>query len=157
MRRQNISLLRRLGVSERGYAGVTGGTAGVASVAGMDCFSLSDYTPISGGNVALSLSGQSYLVGVRASLHALMRRGWSMSLYAAAKGGDDLYVKGVYNNSIDLGLRLKRDFDNGASLSFVALSSVGERGLRSGSTAEVFTLTGDNIYNPTWGRQAGKV
>ena len=43
MRRQNISLLRRLGVSERGYAGVTGGTAGVASVAGMDCFSLSDY------------------------------------------------------------------------------------------------------------------
>lgn len=157
MRRQNISLLRRLGVSERGYAGVTGGTAGVASVAGMDCFSLSDYTPISGGNVALSLSGQSYLVGVRASLHALMRRGWSMSLYAAAKGGDDLYVKGVYNNSIDLGLRLKRDFDNGASLSFVALSSVGERGLRSGSTAEVFTLTGDNLYNPTWGRQAGKV
>lgn len=157
LRRQNISLLRRLGLSERGYAGVMGMLGGVAPVAGADCFSLSDFIPTSGGNVALSLSGQGYLAGVRASLHALMRRGWSMSLYAAAKGGNDLYIKGVCNNSADLGLRLKRDFDNGASLSLVALSSVGERGLRSGSTAETFTLTGDNLYNPTWGRQAGKV
>lgn len=155
MRRQNISLLRRLGVAERGYGGIASCDA-TAGTVGLDYFSLSDYTPTSGGDVALSLSGQGYLAGLRASLHALMRRGWSMSIHAAAKGGRDLYVKGVYNNSVDLAFRLKRDFDSGASLSLVALSSIGERGLRSGSSEEVFTLTGDKLYNPTWGYQAGK-
>lgn len=157
MRRQNISLLRRLGIEERGYAGLSGEDVGVVGVAGMDKFSLADYTPVSGGNVALFLSGQGYLGGVRASLHSLMRRGWSMSMYASARGGNDLYVKGVHNNSVDVGVRLKREFPYGGSLSLVALSTVGERGLRTGSTEEAFTLTGDNLYNPSWGRQAGKV
>ena len=157
LRYQNISLLRRLGVAEYGYGGLSGESADMASVVGEDCFSLAESTPVSGGNVALFLSGKGYLGGVRAAVHSLMRRGWSMSLAVAGKGGNDLYVKGVYNNSVDVGLRLKRDFDSGGSLSFVALSTVGRRGLRSGSTQEAFTLTGDRLYNPTWGRQDGKV
>ena len=157
MRHQNISILRRLGVSERGYAGLNGDYAGMVSAAGADYFSLSDGAPISGGNVALFLTGKGYLGGVRATLNSLMRDGWSLSTYASAKGGNDLYVKGVYNNTIDVGLRLSKDFSYGATLSLVVLSSVGERGLRSGSTQESFTLTGDRLYNPTWGRQDGKV
>lgn len=157
LRYQNIPLLCRLGVAEYGYGGVSSGSVDIASVVGEDCFSLADNVPVSGGNVALFLSGKGYLGGVRASLHSLMRRGWSMSLAVAGKGGDDLYVKGVYNNSVDVGLRLRRDFDSGGSLSFVALSTIGRRGLRSGSTEEAFTLTGDRLYNPTWGRQGDKV
>ena len=157
LRYQNISILRRLGVAEYGYGGLSGESADMASVVGEDCFSLAESTPVSGGNVALFLSGKGYLGGIRAAVHSLMHRGWSMSMAAAGKGGNDLYVKGVYNNSVDVGLRLKRDFDSGASLSFVALSTVGRRGLRSGSTEEAFTLTGDRLYNPTWGRQDGKV
>lgn len=157
LRHQNISILRRLGVSERGYAGLGGNYASMVGVAGADHFSLSDGIPVSGGNVALFLSGKGYLGGTRATLHSLLRYGWSMSAYVSAKGGNDIYVKGVYNNTVDLGLRLSKEFSSGATLSFVALSSVGERGLREGSTQEAFSLTGDNLYNPSWGRQSGKV
>ena len=157
LRHQNLSILRRLGISERGYAGLNGNSASMVGAAGADHFSLSDGIPVSGGNVALFLSGKGYLGGTRATLHSLLRDGWSISAYASAKGGNDIYVKGVYNNTIDLGLRLSKEFSNGATLSLVALSSVGERGLRVGSTQEAFSLTGDNLYNPSWGRQSGKV
>lgn len=157
LRHSNMSLLRRLGVAERGFAGLTHNDVAVAGAAGVDCYTLSEQRPVSGGSAALFFSGKDYLGGVRASLHSLMRRGWSMSLYAAAKGGNDLYVDGVYNNAVDVGLRLTKEFSAEATLSLVALSTAGERGLRSGSTQEAFTLTGDNLYNPTWGLQSGDV
>ena len=157
VRRQNISILRRLSLSERAYAGVAHSRNSISSMAGEDEFSTMDGVPINGVNVGAFFSGRGYLGGVRATLHSLMRRNWSLSMHLAAKGGDDLYVKGVYNNSVDAALRLTKSFDSGVSFSFVALSTVGERGLRSGSTEEAFTLTGDNLYNPSWGRQAGDV
>ena len=157
LRRSNISILRRLAVSERDYAALAHADGVIGGEAGMDCFSLKDGVPLSGGNVALFLSGKGYLGGVRSTVHSLLKRGLSMSAYASAKGGDDLYVKGVNNNSLDVGFRLTKEFQQGATLSFLALSTVGERGLRSGTTQETFTLTGDNLYNPSWGRQSDKV
>ncbi len=157
LRRSNISLLRRLGVEERAYAGVAHSRNSISAMMGEDEFSTQEGLPVDGGNVGLHFSGKGYLGGVRGTLHSLLQRGWSLSLYAAAKGGNDLYVKGVYNNSIDAALRLTKSYDSGAALSFVALYNVGERGLRSGSTDEAFTLTGDKLYNPSWGRQAGRV
>lgn len=157
LRRANISLLRRLGLSERGYAGLDGGRDHIGAEAGVDEFSSRDGVPVGATNVGLFFSGRGYMGGVRATVSTLMRRGWSLTLHAAARGGNDLYVKGVYNNSVDAGLRLGKSFSSGASLSIVALATVGERGLRSGSTDEAFTLTGDRLYNPSWGYQAGRV
>ena len=157
LHRSNISLLRRLGIDERAYAGLAHSSSDMSGMAGEDEFSTSDGVPVEGRNVSMFFSGKGYLGGVRATRHWLMCRGWSMSMYAALKGGDDLYVKGVYNNAIDVALRVTKSYDSGATLSFVTLESDGERGLRSGSTKEVFTLKGDKLYNPSWGRQQGKV
>ena len=157
LRHSNISLLRRLGIDERAYAGIAHSSSNMSGMAGEDEFSTTDGVPVEGRNVSMFFSGKGYLGGVRATRHWLMRRGWSMSMSAALKGGDDLYVKGVYNNAIDVALRVTKNFNSGAMLSFVALESDGERGLRSGSTEEAFTLTGDKLYNPSWGRQQGKV
>lgn len=157
LRHSNISILRRLGLSERAYAGIAHSRNRIATMTGEDAFSTMDGVPVNGGSVGVFFSGKGYLGGVRATLHSLMSRGWSLSLYAAAKGGNDLYVKGVYNNAVDAALRLTKSYDSGATFSLVALANVGERGLRSGSTEETFTLTGDNLYNPSWGRQAGGV
>lgn len=157
LRRSNISILRRLGLSERGYAGVDRATMNIGGMAGVDEFSTMDGVPVAGVNSAIFFSGKGYLGGVRATANMLMRKGWSATLYAAARGGDDMYVKGVYNNSVDAALRLTKNFQSGGSFSLVALTTVGERGLRSGSTQEAFTLTGDNLYNPSWGRQANEV
>ena len=69
--------------------------------------------------------------------------------------GDDLYVKGVYNDGADGGLRLTKEFSSGGVFSVVGAVVVSERGLRSGSVREAFELTGDRMYNPSWGRQEG--
>ena len=155
LRPSNHSLLRRLGLTERGYAGLTHGFSHAGAMDGVDEFTTTDGVPLDAVNIGTFFSGKGYLGGVRASVSALMRKGWSATLYASARGGDDLYVKGVYNNSVDAGLRLAKSFQSGASLALVALSTIGERGLRSASTAEAFTLKGDKLYNPSWGYQAG--
>lgn len=157
VRHVNLSVLRRLGLSEQGYAGLSHGRYHVGGAVGMDEFTTMDGVPISGVNIATFFSGKGYLGGVRATIDAMMRKGWSATFHLAARGGDDLYVKGVYNNSVDAGLRLTKDFNSGASFSLVALAAIGDRGLRSGSTEEAFTLIGDNLYNPAWGYQGGKV
>ncbi len=155
MRRANISVIRRLGVSEYGYAGLAGGAV-MGGMAGADEFSTADGVPLGGGNVGAFFSGRGYLGGGRAALSALMRRGWSMSFYVAGRGGDDLYVDGVYTSAVDAGLRLTKETESGGSFAIVAAATVSERGLRSGSTDEAFTLTGDRLYNPSWGRQQGR-
>lgn len=157
LRPNNVSILRRLALAERGYAGVDYGEHSLSSMAGTDVFSTRESVPVDGGSVAAFFSGKGYLGGVRAVLHSSLGREWTMSLYAAGKGGNDLYVRGVYNNSVDGGVRLSKMFASGGVFSVVALATIGERGLRSTSTEEAFTLVGDNLYNPSWGRQQGRI
>ena len=156
VRHANLSILRRLGLAERSYGGLSHGRYHAGGMVGEDEFSTFDGVPIDGVNAAIFFSGQGYLGGIRATVNTLMRKGWSATLHATARGGNDLYVKGVFRNSIDAGLRLRKEFSSGAIFSLVALASVGERGLRSGSTEEAFTLVGDKLYNPSWGYQAGE-
>ena len=157
MQSGDVNILRRLGLVEYRAAGISPNENVASVAAGSDNFSLRHYAPSSALNVGTFFSGRGYLGGVRATLHSAINRGWGLSLHALARGGDDLYVGGVFNNSVDFGLRLSKDFLSGANLSLLVLSKVGERGLHSGSVDEVFTLTGDNLYNPNWGRQNGEV
>ena len=158
VRAVNLPILKRLGLSRKSYSGIASGSSHiVGSIAGMDDYSAHHSIPLDGVNVAAFFSGKGYLGGARATLNTSLGKGWSTTLYASVKGGDDLYVKGVYHDALDLALRLGKEYESGANLSFVALSTLSERGLRSGTTQEVFTLRGDRLYNPTWGHQMGKV
>lgn len=157
VRRSDIAVLRRLGLSEHGYAGSAQGRTTVGGMAGTDEFLTREGVPAPSVNVGLFFSGRGYLGGARAAVTAVMRKGWSMSVYAAGRGGNDLYAKGVYNDGVDAGLRLTKEYASGAVLAVVAAGSFSERGLRSGSVRETFALTGDNMYNPAWGCQQGKV
>lgn len=156
IRRSNIAVVRRLGLTEHGYAGLSGRVATVEGMAGADIFSTAEGVPLRGGNVGIFFSGRGYLGGGRAALAATMPRDWSMSLYVSGRGGDDLYVDGVYTSAADVGLRLTKELESGGSFAVVAAATLSERGLRSGSTEEAFTLTGDRLYNPAWGRQDGR-
>ena len=157
LRRSSISTLNRLGLSHRAYAGLGRGDMGSGGVAGEDNFSTMESVPVSGGNVGLFLSGRGYLGEVRSTLNYLMDGGWSMSLHLTAKAGNDCYVKGVYNDAVDAGLRLSKEGVWGGRLSVLALCAVGDRGLRSGSTEEAYTLIGNKMYNPWWGEYDGRV
>ncbi len=154
--RTRLSALRRLGLVESNYSGVFGQNVLLGGYAGSDEFSTTEGVPVDGGNVGLFFSGRGYLGGVRAAVHHAMSKDWSMSLYASGLLGDDLYIDGVGQNSVDAALRLSHKSSSGNTLSVVAMLQSGERGLRYGSTDEAFTLTRNNLYNPSWGYQAGE-
>lgn len=157
LRYSNIPIIRYLGASENNFSGITGGNQGIGGMGGTREFSLLDGVPVDGGRVSIFFSGKGYLGGIRGLLHTYMPREWSLSTYISARGGNDLYVDGVYNESIDVGLRLTKRFRSDATLSILCASTIGERGLRSGSTEEAFSLLNNNLYNPLWGRQQGKI
>ncbi len=157
LRSANIAVIRHLGLSETSFGGLTHGTQGVGGVAGVKEFSMIDVTPPSGRNVGIFFSGKGYLGGIRASLHDMLKRDWSLSAYISARGGHDLYVEGVYSDVVDAGFRLTKYFASGATLSMLCVATVSARGMRSGSTQEAFDLRSDNLYNPLWGRQDGRV
>jgi len=157
VRRLDLPVLRRLGLAEHRYSGVAHGRVATGGMAGADEFATAEGVPVQGVNIGIFFSGRGYLGGARAAVNAVMRRGWSMSAYVAGRGGDDLYVKGVYNDGVDGGLRLTKEFSSGGVLALVGAVTVSERGLRSGSVREAFELTGDRMYNPSWGRQEGRV
>ena len=157
MQSSDLAILRRLGLEEYCVGGIAPNQNPQTLAAGSNNFSMMRSVPLPVTNVGTFYSGRGYLGGARLTLHSIMDRGWSLSLHALARGGEDMYVKGVYNNSIDFGLRLGKVFGSGSNLSLLVLSRVGERGLRSGTADEVFTLTSDNLYNPNWGRQNDEV
>ena len=157
LRSENEALLRRLGLTRYSSAGIDHSFMGVGDVAGVDVYLTTEGVPVNSGDAAFFFSGRGYLGGVRTTVNRLMAKGWSMSLHVAARGGDDLYVRGVYQNSVDAGVRLTKSYDSGAEFSVIALSRVGERGLRRGSTEEAYSLVGNNMYNPAWGRHGDKV
>lgn len=109
------------------------------------------------------LSGRGYIGGLshRATWKPL-RNGirldgeWTITHYASARSGRDLYIDGVFSNSIDLGVEASKSTRRSA-LSIVLLLPYYNQGLRQASTAEAFSLTGNTLYNPSWGMQQGKI
>jgi hypothetical protein len=126
-------------------------------------------TPISksgayaGHSLRVDFSGRNYLGGVsyrgvyEPKYHGVvLDDGWTISSYVRLRTGRDIYVDGVYRNSVDVALGAsygdrRNRFDVALLLPWV------ERGLRQASTHEAFSLTGDVMYNPSWGVQNGKM
>ena len=157
IRSANLPIVRHLGLSSRSYGDLSHGYQQIGGMGGGEEFSAVESVPLDGAKASIFFSGKGYLGGARASIDAFMLRGWSLSAYLAATGGNDLYVDGVYRDIADAGIRLTKDFASEATLSILCAITAGERGLRSGSTEEAFSLTGNNLYNPLWGDQQGKV
>lgn len=109
------------------------------------------------------LSGSSYLGGIShrarykpAKDGVVLDDGWSFGHYARLRTGRDLYVDGAYTNALDVAaMATYRDRRNW--LNVAVMLPMSERGLRSASVSEAYTLTGDPRYNPSWGMQDGKM
>ena len=68
-----------------------------------------------------------------------------------------MHVEGVFTNALTAGFRAARHFGEGHTLAFLLIVPPSVRGTRLSSVEEAFRLTGDNLYNPAWGFQDGKV
>ncbi len=107
--------------------------------------------------VGVMLSTRGYNGGVRASVEESLGRGWSLAAMVAGRTGLDLHVDGVYTNSVDLGFSLAKRWRGRHRVALTTLFAPSERGMRSASSQEAFRLTGNNLYNPSWGLQAGRM
>lgn len=108
------------------------------------------------------ISGRNYLGGLSYRATWLPQRdgirlddAWTITHYTNLRTGRDLYIDGVYTNSAELAVEASRSARRYA-LSIVALLPYSNQGLRQASTAEAFRLTGNTLYNPSWGFQCGK-
>ena len=105
--------------------------------------------------VAFSSRNMPYSLSL-ATAHKL-KNDWSLATNISVRTGRDLHVEGVFGNSLELNMVASKRWGDRQSLSFALFAKPSMRSSRQASTMEAFRLTGDNLYNPSWGFQDGKV
>lgn len=155
--RRSAALLRALRIVPYYVSGMAVGIGDMGGMTPSEEYSLVDDVPFDEHRLTAELSGCGYLGGVRYHLTRNLPRGWTLSSYAALREGRDAYVDGVFTDRLDIAMRAAKYTRGGGMWSFAVVVPLSVRGLRSASTEEAFTLTGDNLYNPSWGMQSGEV
>lgn len=84
-------------------------------------------------------------------------RNWHLSANMVARTGRDLHIDGIFGNSLEFDVIASKLLDKEQMLSFALFVNPSMRSSRLASTKEAFRLTGNNLYNPAWGYQSGKV
>lgn len=107
--------------------------------------------------VRLSGSTQDYIVGLYGRYSTMFDSGWSLNLGVDFRTGSDLNIEGVFREDIRGDLEVAKRLSNGGYISMSLDLPLLKRGLQSDATQEAITLTGDNLYNPTWGYYDGEV
>lgn len=109
------------------------------------------------------LSGRNYIGGLSYSATYIptgnrpeLKEDWHIRLFTRARTGRDIYVDGCFTNSADIAASISRQRRN-SNIGIAILLPYSERGTRQASTEEAFTLTGNSMYNPSWGMQDGVV
>ncbi len=113
--------------------------------------------PLPQSKITLYAAQSSYRAGLRASHAQLLDRGWSLSSSLWAQTGRDLFVEGLFRNTIAPEFVASKRFEEQHYLSISGSLYGSSQGLQYGSTSEVFELVGTNYYNPAWGLYNGKV
>lgn len=148
--------LAMLGARESRSAGIAAEEGSVADLRFLRHFGFDEREPLRPRRLALSFSGRNYLVGARASA-VRSAGGWLLTALADGRTGRDLWVEGLFSQSLTAAFHARGPVGRGSRMEFTLLLPLGLRGLRSSSSQEAFALTGEKLYNPSWGFQCGKV
>lgn len=154
---RSAALLRALRIVPHSISGMAVGYSDMGGMTPSEEYSLVDDVPFDEHRLTAELSGCGYLGGVRYHLTRNMPHDWTLSSYVAARMGRDAYIDGVFSERADIALRAAKYSRDGGMWSLAVMAPLSVRGLRSASTEEAFALTGDNLYNPSWGMQSGEV
>lgn len=84
--------------------------------------------------------------------------GWAFTALVGGRYADKGNVEGTFYQNMSYAFSVEKQFKQGKhSLSFVTFGSPVSRGQQSASFQEVYDLVGNNLYNPNWGYQDGKI
>ncbi len=110
-----------------------------------------------GTSAAVFSSDRRYRLGVKAaSVGALSPGGWFYSVAVMRRWGRDGHIRGVFADETMFSAALEKRWKNRHSLSLFGLVAPGSQGLRSAAVQECFSLTGNLLYNPSWGYYEGE-
>ena len=152
-----LSALRRVNRSERYSSGMAIGDVMLGGLCGTTHYSLAPSQVKAGNSVALFSSDRRYRWGLKASSAGeFSRKGWYYSLSVGRRWGRDGHIRGVFTDETTGMVAVERRWNPRHSLSMVGLVAPASQGLRSAAVQECFELTGDRLYNPSWGYYDGK-
>ncbi|MFR9593430.1 MAG: hypothetical protein SNI57_02615, partial [Rikenellaceae bacterium] len=105
----------------------------------------------------LFASTSGYSVGGAVDWQTPLRNEWGISASIFALSGRDAKIEGVFRQEISPSLSVTRNFGQDKYISLAFKVPYKMRGVRSSATQECYTLTHNNLYNPSWGYYGGKV
>ncbi len=108
-------------------------------------------------SAGFSFSSRNMPYAIALSTAQKLKKGWSLATNLRARTGRDLHIDGMFGNSLEFNAIASKKFRNSDLLSMAVFLNPSMRTTRLASTKEAFRLTGNNLYNPAWGYQNGKV
>ncbi|MEG2036067.1 MAG: hypothetical protein RR005_07000, partial [Mucinivorans sp.] len=110
------------------------------------------------GRVAASLSNRTYPYRATVLFNLPQApHGWSFSIEASRRWGQSLNIEGVRGDTYTFFCSVGKTLGRSHSLELSLFYAPTIRQRQGASTAEAYTLVGNNLYNPLWGWQGGKV
>lgn len=113
--------------------------------------------PIEQTQVTLYSVQSRYRIALRANHAQSIFSNWILSASLWMQTGRDMFVEGLFSNTISPEIQLSKSFDYNHFLKINFASRHSMQGLQYGSTPEAFELIGSNYYNPSWGFYNGEV
>ncbi len=139
-------------------AGLRAGSSGVGMPGQTMDFTVRPADLSRGGLVSVATTDRRYRYSMRAGYASgAMRHGWSYALMVARRWGRDRSIPGVFTDETGGSLLVSKDFGTDHTVTLALTAQPTQTGQRLAATREAFELTGDRLYNPSWGYYSGKV
>lgn len=130
---------------------------GMGSIGGQSNYNTyaSYYAP--GFKGALSYTNSNYMLRAMLSYASgVTRNGWAVSASIIGRYAPEGVVEGTWYNSLGYAVSVQKIFNEQHSLNLTTWGAPTQRATAQVSTQEAYDLTGDNLYNPSWGWFNGK-
>lgn len=138
-----------MGLEATNYSfGDVGGANNIATYA-------KDYAPGTRASVAYT-NGNYYLRGMLTHATGLRKNGWALTASAVTRYSHEGIVPGSFYNSWGYFLSAQKVFNPQHSLSITTFGAPTKRAANTATFQEVYELTDNNLYNPSWGWQNGE-
>lgn len=110
-----------------------------------------------GHSVRLQYADRNYQSALSTQSVGMMGEKSSYAVSISGRWGRDRFIGGVFSDEATLSFAFDHLFSANNRLSLFLLAAPSLRSTRSWTTQEVFDLTGDNLYNPSWGLYGDEV
>ena len=137
--------------------GMSAASYGLGAIAGSQNFNTITDTYAPGFNGALSYTNSNYNYrGMVTYSSGMTSNGFALTLSAIGRYSKEGVVPGTFYRSGGLFMSLEKTFGLNNSLTLTLWGAPTQYANGKATVQEVYDLTGDNLYNPTWGWQNGK-